>query len=101
MSDPFAAIKAHFERVDGVVVNNGRGSQGMKVGAKMFAMFGKVGLVLTLPPARVKALIEEGRALPFDPGTGTPMKDRILLPVESKNDWISLAEEAAAAFARR
>ena len=41
-----------------------------------------------------------GRALAFDPGTGKPMKNRVLLPMEMQPSWIALAEEAAASFVR-
>ncbi len=41
MTDPYASVKAHFEKVAGVTVNAGRGAQGLKVGKKMFAMFSK------------------------------------------------------------
>ena len=37
-------------------------------------------------------LIEEGKALPLDPGTGKPMKDRVLVPAAQKESWIVMAE---------
>lgn len=57
-----------------MTVSAGRGAQGLKVGAKMFAMFYKGDWVLSLPPARVEALIAAGRGKPFDPGTGKPLR---------------------------
>jgi len=98
MSDPYAKLKEHFAGVDGVIVNAGRGAQGMKVGKKMFAMFFKGDLLLTMPPARVEALIAAGRGLPHDPGTGKAMKNRILVPASKKRSWIKLCEEAVAAL---
>lgn len=95
MSGPYAKLREHFVQVDGVTVNEGRGAQGMKRGAKMFAMFYKGDLVLSLPPQRVEELIAAGRALPFDPGTGKPMKNRVLVPVSKKRSWLKLCEEAA------
>ena len=97
MTDPYAAVKAHFAQVAGVTVNAGRGAQGLKVGAKMFAMFSKGDLLLKLPPDRVTALIDAGRGLPYDPGTGKVMKNYVLIPVAKKRSWINLCEEAAAA----
>ena len=97
MTDPYASIKSHFEKVAGVTVNTGRGAQGMKVGKKMFAMFYKGDLLLTMPPERVSALIAAERGLPFDPGTGKVMKNRVLVPVSKNRSWIKLCEEAAAA----
>ena len=98
MLDPYAALKAHFATVDGVTVNAGRGAQGMKVGTKLFAMFYKGDLLLTLPPPRVQQLIEAGHGLPFDPGTGTVLKNRVLIPATRKRTWIRLCEEAVAAL---
>ena len=97
MTDPYASVKAHFEKVAGVTVNTGRGAQGLKVGQKMCAMFFKGALLLTLPPERVEELIAAGRGLPHDPGTGKVMKNRLLIPATKKRSWIKLCEEAAAA----
>lgn len=98
MPDPYATLKAHFEEVDGVTVNAGRGAQGIKVGKKMFAMFYKGDLLLTLPPARVEELIAAGIGLPYDPGTGKTLKNRVLIPAAKKRRWIKLCEEAVAAL---
>ena len=98
MTDPYAKLKEHFAGVNGVIVNAGRGAQGMKVGKKMFAMFYKGDLLLTLPPARVEELIAAGRVLPFDPGTGKMMKNRVLIPAAKKRSWIKLCEEAVASL---
>ncbi|MBT7788255.1 MAG: hypothetical protein HN757_05185 [Calditrichaeota bacterium] len=98
MSDPYAEIKEHFSGVEEVIVNSGRGAQGMKVSTKMFAMFYKGDLVLNMPPDRVAELIAAGEGLPFDPGTGKFMKNRILIPAKMKNSWITLSEESAASM---
>ena len=97
MPDPYAAVKAHFADVDGVTVNAGRGAQGLKVGSKMIAMFGKGDLLLKLPPERVQAHIAAGRGLPYDPGTGKVLKNYLVVPAAKKRSWIRLCEEAAAA----
>ena len=94
MSDPYASVKDHFSSVTGVTVNSGKGSQGMKVGTKMFVMFYKGGLIVQLPPARVSELVEAGEVLPFDPGTGKPMKDRVLIPASSSDSWIAFCQES-------
>ena len=98
MPDPYASVKAHFDKVAGVTVNSGRGAQGLKVGQKMFAMFFKGDLLLSLPPERVEALIAAGHGLPYDPGTGKVMKNRVLIPASNESSWIELCEEAAATF---
>jgi hypothetical protein len=69
-----------------------------EVGKKMFAMFFKGDLLLTLPPARVEELIAAGRGLAYDPGTGKAMKNRVLIPAAKKRSWIGLCEEAIASF---
>lgn len=97
MADPYASVKAYFREVAGVTVNEGRGAQGLKLGKKMFAMFFKGDLLLTLPPDRVQSLIAAGRGLPYDPGTGKVMTNRVLIPAAKKRTWIKLCEEAAAA----
>jgi hypothetical protein len=94
MTDPYAEIKAHFAGVGGVVVNEGKGAQGMKAGGKMFAMFYKGQLLLKFPPDRAAELIAAGQALPHDPGTGKPMKDRVLIPDSARETWIALCEES-------
>lgn len=94
MSDNYDKIKAHFKAVDNVVVNDGRGAQGIKYNGKMFAMFYKGDLTLKFSPERVNELIESGEALPHDPGTGKPMKDRVLIPAEKSDTWIALTEES-------
>lgn len=39
MSDPYYDLRAHFEEIEDVTVNSGKGSQGPKLGNRMFAMF--------------------------------------------------------------
>ena len=85
-------IKDHFRSNPDVTIAEGKGAQGLKYGKKMFAMFYKGDLTVKLKPDTVTKLIEEQKGLPFDPGTGTPMKDRILVPVSLKESWISLCE---------
>ncbi len=95
MSDPYAELRAHFAQVDGVEVTSGRGAQGIKVGRKMFAMFHKGQLLVKLPPKRVQEVIASGQGLPHDPGTGKPMKNRVLIPDSNKGLWIAFCEESA------
>lgn len=94
MIDPFTEVKDHFAAVPGVTVNAGKGAQGMKVGSKMFVMFYKGDLVVQLPPVRVTELVDAGKVLPFDPGTGKPMNDRVLIPAANSDSWISWCEES-------
>ena len=94
MSDPYADVKAYFDKVDAVTVNAGRGSQGLKLGKKMFAMFYKGQLLVQLSPKRVSELVASGAGSSFDPGTGKTMADRVLIPYSNKDAWISLCEES-------
>lgn len=94
MSDVYKELRTHFREVPGVAVAEGRGAQGLKLGKKMFAMFYKGELLLKLPPERVEALISSGRAKPHDPGTGTVMRDRALVPESEREQWFELCQEA-------
>jgi hypothetical protein len=60
----------------------------------MFAMFYKGDLVVKLSTARVDELVASGRAKSFDPGTGKPMKDRVLIPEAQRDEWIAFCEES-------
>lgn len=94
MSDVYAEVKAHFDADPEVEVLKGRGAQGMKIGGKMFVMFMKGDLVVKLPPNRVKEVIETGDGESFDPGTGKPMKNRVLIRASNKDLWIKYSEES-------
>lgn len=94
MNDVYAKLKAHFANDPDVAVTGGKGAQGIKFGKKMFAMFYKGELTVQLSPERVQELIQSGKALPHDPGTGTPMKDRVLVPAAKKASWVKLCEES-------
>lgn len=93
--DNYAEVRMHFSRDKDVVVNSGRGAQGIKkYNDKMFIMFYKGDLVVKLASDRVKELINQNIGEPFDPGTGKPMKDRLLLRVSKKDHWIKISEES-------
>jgi hypothetical protein len=94
MGDPFADVKTYFGKDKNVIVNSGKGAQGLKLGKKMFVMFFKGQLIVMLSPERVNELIESGEALPHDPGTGKPMKNRVLVTESNKAKWIQYCEES-------
>jgi hypothetical protein len=50
--------------------------------------------VIKLSPERVKEFIDSGDGLPFDPGTGKPKKDRVLIQASKKDLWIPLSKES-------
>ena len=92
--DPYAELKIYFSSDKDVVVNAGRGAQGIKYRNKMFIMFYKGDLVVKLAPDRIIELINENIGEPFDPGTGKPMKDRLLVRFSKKDRWINISEES-------
>ena len=94
MRDVYAELKAHFENDPEVEVLRGRGAQGIKRGGKMFVMFMKGDLIVKFPEQRVKEIIDNGDGMPFDPGTGKPMKNRVLIPANKQDLWIKYCEEA-------
>ena len=89
----FAAVVGVFSRHRDVVAGRLMSSYGLKVGGKIFAMFGKGRYVVKLPKARVDMMVEAGNGKRFDPGHGRLMKEWIVVEAE-KADWIGLAQEA-------
>jgi hypothetical protein len=94
MSEVYDQIKDHFRNDDQVIVNFGKGAQGIKFGKKLFVMFYKGELVVKLSPKRVSELLSNGEGLPHDVGTGRPMKDWIRFPVSKKDQLIKYCEES-------
>ena len=92
MNDIYNELKDHFRHNPDVIICNGKGAQGLKYNGKMFVMFYKGDLTVKLKPETAHNLIKEGKGLPHDPGTGTPMKDRILIPASQKDNWIAMCE---------
>lgn len=71
------------------------GSNGLKVGGKLFAMLSHGSLVLKLPRQRVDALVDSGDGVRFDPRRdGRVMKEWLVLMPDSHQDWEALATEA-------
>jgi hypothetical protein len=94
MSDVYDALKEHFKRNRDVELPGAKGAQGLKYKGKMFAMFHKGELLLKFSEERTRELIKAKKGLPHDPGTGKPMKDRVLVPAAKKRSWIKLCEES-------
>ena len=94
MSDAYDALKQHFKTNKDVQLPAPKGAQGLKHKGKMFAMFHKGDLLLQFSEERTRELIKAKKALPHDPGTGKPMKNRVLVPVAKKRSWIKLSEES-------
>lgn len=94
MKDPYVDLKQFFRQIHTVQVCDGKGAQGIKYAGKMFAMFYQGDLILKLSPERVAELTNSGKGTPHDPGTGKPMKDRILIPASKSKTWIELTKES-------
>lgn len=101
MSDIYDEIKDYFDQVEGVTVNHGKGAQGMKKGAKMFAMFGGGALILYFPPDRVQEIIGSGEGEPQVLTNGMVMKTQVVIPPENKDRWIEFAEESFRLFNKK
>jgi hypothetical protein len=94
MSDVYDELKTHFSSKSDVTVLSGRGAQGIKRGGKLFVMFMKGDIMVKLPEKRVTEIISMGEGEPYDPGTGKPMKNWVLIPASRKDLWIKFSEEA-------
>ncbi len=68
--------------------------QSLKSKRKMFVMLSKGNFVAKLPKERVEELITSGDGLSYDPGTGKTMKEWIIIPPTSSEEWIKYAQEA-------
>ncbi len=83
-------LKAHFLKMDGVQ----KQGEALKIRKKMFAMLSKGYFVVKLPKNRVEELLNSKEGLPYDPGTGTFMKEWVIIPAEYSDRWIDYASEA-------
>jgi hypothetical protein len=71
------------------------GSNGLKVGGKLFALSVRGQLVVKLPADRVAALVADGKGEPFETAPGRKMKGWLVLSPRSRC-WETLAREAYA-----
>jgi hypothetical protein len=69
------------------------GSNGLKAGGKLFALFTQSTLVVKLPKDRVAELVASRVGKPFDPGHGRLMKEWLTV-TSAKASWGELAKEA-------
>ncbi len=68
-------------------------SYGLKVGGKIFAMYGRGRFVVKLSKPRVDTLIASGVGARFEPMPGRAMKEWVIVKAGAA-DWIALANEA-------
>jgi len=96
VEDPFTAVTDAFAATPGVTTGRMFGSDGLKVGRKVFAMSVKGNLVVKLPKERVDELVAAGSGSPFDPGHGRVMKEWVAVPPANADAWFGLAREGKA-----
>jgi TfoX/Sxy family transcriptional regulator of competence genes len=72
----------------------GFGSSALWVSGKIFAMLVRGRLVVKLPRQRVDALVAEGSAARWGPGTGRVMKEWLSIEPAFEDQWLALATEA-------
>ena len=66
----------------------------LKFKRKMFLMLNEERFIVKLPPERVTALIASGKGLPYDAGTGNPLKEWTIISETDLKSWIKYGEEA-------
>ena len=96
MTNSFEAIEAEFSKSLGVETGRMFGSEGLKIGGKVFAMLVKEKLVVKVPASRAGEFLATGQASLFDPGHGRLMKEWVEVDRNSSLDWVGLAKEAFA-----
>jgi hypothetical protein len=83
-------VKDHFLKMTDVQ----KQGESLKTKKKMFVMLSKGKFVLKLPKERVEELITSGIGLPYDAGTGKPLKEWVILPIDYRDNWIGYTLEA-------
>jgi hypothetical protein len=89
MEDVYKEVKDNFTAIDNVVVNSGKGAQGIKYKGKMFCMFFRGDLMVKLDPNRVNELVSNGDGVAYPHS-----KDRVVISVENKEKWIEFVQES-------
>jgi TfoX/Sxy family transcriptional regulator of competence genes len=79
----------------------GFGADALTVHGAIFAMVTRGALVVKLPAARVRDLVEAGDGAPFTAGRGRPMKEWVAVAAVDPDAWRTLAEEACAFVSSR
>jgi hypothetical protein len=89
-----ATGRATYGSDDGDRKGRAFGSNALKTGGRIFALFSHDRLVVKLPAKRVEALIDDGIGHRFDPGHGRLMREWLDVEVDSPETWLDLATEA-------
>jgi TfoX/Sxy family transcriptional regulator of competence genes len=94
MKNSYSEIAEFYSRKTGVEHGRMFGSEGLKIGGKVFAMQVKGRLVVKLPAKRVSELAGTAGLRLFDPGHGRAMKEWMEIDAEAGIEWTGLAQES-------
>jgi hypothetical protein len=95
VSGQFDELTARFLPDPQVTEGTGFGSsRGLRVGGKIFAIFGEGELTVKLPRARVDELVDAGVGTRFDPGHGRLMREWLTVSTRHAAEWERLAGDA-------
>jgi hypothetical protein len=95
VSRRFYELSARYLPDPQVTEGTGFGSsRGLRVGGKIFAIFGEVELTVKLPRARVDELVDAGVGTRFDPGHGRLMREWLTVSTRQAAEWERLADDA-------
>jgi len=93
--DPrFETVKSALLTKAGVELGSMFGSEGLKIGGKVFAMLVKGQLVAKLSALQVQGIVNSNAGKLFDPGHGRLMKEWVSIDSGTGSAWVKLAHEA-------
>ena len=97
--EPFDQLAQVFSDTAGVTLpgesnTRGFGSNALRFGGSIFAMYVRGNLVVKLPSERVNALVADGQAAYFSANRGRPMKEWAVLLTDDAAKWKQIAGEA-------
>lgn len=94
MKRTYQDVVAALAETNGVTRGRMFGSEGLKIGGKVFAMEVRGRLVVKLATAKAAEIVGAGLGAAFDPGHGRPMKQWVAVAPDAALDWVALAREA-------
>lgn len=94
LTPDLAELMSAVAGLPGVTLGKALHQPGLMADGRLFAFPYHGDLVLKLPSERIDALIESHEARRFERGQGRPMREWIVLPAATKQDWPGLVREA-------
>jgi hypothetical protein len=92
----WARVVERFDTAADVTTGRMFQSEGLRLGAKYFAMLCRGELVVKLPADRIDELEAGGVGERFEPGPGRVMREWLSVPVAKARRWPALTDEAHA-----